>query len=451
MKVAVLGAGAAGLAAARALTTLGAEVVVFEAAARAGGKIQTHAEGGFRCEEGPNALAAASPTALRLVRELGLEIVEARPPRARFVFRRGALRAAPSAGLLSPLGWARALLEPFAQSRPGGEETLWAFFTRHLGTEAGGLAATLMAAGVYGGDPKRLSIQEAFRKVAALEDWGGSLFFGALRSRGKQPQTRETGGPTSLWSLAGGLGQLPDAMAAALGPAVRFSTPVVKVERADEGYRLQLGGSAPGELQGELRVHGLLSALPPQAAGKLLADLAPGLGRLAEIRSSPIAVVHLGFRRDDLPREPKGFGVLDGDGDLGVLGTLFPSSLFAGRAPDGHVLLTSLIGGIQSPELLALDDQALAERCQATVRRLFGAERPPTFRRIVRWSEAVPQPELGHAERISAARLAAGQLPPLELAGGGVSGVAVEQVLAGGEAAATRLWGRLNGAPVAGA
>ena len=42
-----------------------------------------------------------------------------------------------------------------------------------------------------------------------------------------------------------------------------------------------------------------------------------------------------------------------------ILGTLFSSTLFPGRAPEGHVALTTFIGGMRAPDLATRDDEAL--------------------------------------------------------------------------------------------
>jgi oxygen-dependent protoporphyrinogen oxidase len=178
-----------------------------------------------------------------------------------------------------------------------------------------------------------------------------------------------------------------------------------------------------------------------------LSPLAPGVGELERIRSAPIAVVHLGFRASDFPRPPRGFGALDGDGSLGLLGVLFVSSLFAGKAPEGRVLLTCLMGGVLRPEALRSDDATLALQCRDDLRRLMGVTAEPEFQRVARWEEAVPQPEVGHRALLGRVALALAGLPPLELAGAAYDGVSVEQVLESGERAAARLLGRLRIGP----
>ncbi|HZM26581.1 MAG TPA: FAD-dependent oxidoreductase, partial [Gemmatimonadales bacterium] len=72
MKVAIVGGGLTGLAAAYRLQTLGFEPTVFEAAARPGGVVWSERERGFLAESGPNSLSAPNPIVARLLNELGL-------------------------------------------------------------------------------------------------------------------------------------------------------------------------------------------------------------------------------------------------------------------------------------------------------------------------------------------------------------------------------------------
>lgn len=458
VKIAVVGAGAAGLAAAGALHRGGAEVLIFEAEARVGGKIRTALADGFLCEDGPNSLTADSATAWRLVRESKLAVLSARPPHTRFVVRRGEMLPAPSSKLLSPAGWARLLAEPLVALLPHsrGDESLREFFDRHLGEEAGTLASTLLANGVYGGDPQLLSARAAFSRLVALEDEGRSLFVGGLwrglRARRSVVTQARNGESRSVWVPAAGLSALSEALAERVRSSVRLSTPVEAVHRRTAGYTLALGGASRTTVE----VDGLLCALPPAPAAALLHPLWEGLSTLAEVRSAPMAVVHLGFHLEDFARAPRGFGVLDGDGSLQLLGALFPSSLFEGRAPKDHALITCMVGGMRHPDLAGFDDAALSSLCREDLRRLLGVVRPPVFQRVARWPAAVPQPELGHAARIATARMGLRSLPPIELAGAGYDdGAAVDQVLQSGEAAAGRLLARLAGevtsAPVAAA
>ena len=300
---------------------------------------------------------------------------------------------------------------------------------------------SVLANGVYGGDPRLLSARDGFGRLAALEtrarDLSLAQAFRAFRGRARKPSSAAHA-PKTLWSLAGGLAGLATALGEKVWDSVRLGTEVLRVARVAEGYQLTLGGAGAGQAQ----VDGVICALPPSAAAALLAPVSeraesdrPVCERveaLRSVRSSSIAVVHLGFREEAFRALPRGFGALDSDGSLGLLGVLFPSSLFPNRAPSGQLLLTCMLGGVLHPLPDAFDDEVLTFLCLEALRRLFGVARAPVFSRVVRWREAVPQPRPGHARLVAEVFAALRGLPPIALAGAGYAGVSVEQALQSG-------------------
>jgi oxygen-dependent protoporphyrinogen oxidase len=443
MKVAVLGGGIAGLSAGLTLRRAAVDVTVFEADKVPGGKIATVRQDDFLFEDGPNALTALSPLAAAHAREYRLEALPARPPRARFVWRAGKRFRAPSLGLLGPLGMARALLEPLfalASSRERDDEPLTVFLVRHFGKRTGVLIANLMAAGVYAGDPHRLSATDAFPRLASLAKTGlfGSIILGGLGRAlgGGRPakHAADSALPRSLWSLRGGLHELPSAMASELGPALRLGAAVAHVAPSGAGWEV---ATERGSTE---RFDAMICALPSGRAAALLRGASKDAAEALDgIRYAPLAVVHLGVREQDFPKAPRGFGVLDGEGNLELLGTLFPSSLFEGRAPAGHLLLTTMVGGIRRPELTRLEDGRLVDLVRADLQRVLGLNGLPVIARVHRWDMGVPQYEVGHAALVERAEREVARLPPLQLVGAAYHGVSVELALQSGAAAARRL------------
>ena len=103
MRIAVIGGGMAGLSAAHALLTGGAEPVVFEESRAAGGKVGSCSEGGYLTEDGPHFLARPLDA---LLEALGLrgEVVLPEGPRTRFVHLGGRVFPAPGLSLLARAG-----------------------------------------------------------------------------------------------------------------------------------------------------------------------------------------------------------------------------------------------------------------------------------------------------------------------------------------------------------
>jgi protoporphyrinogen/coproporphyrinogen III oxidase len=416
MRVAVIGGGIAGLSAALELIRRGADPVVFEAETRPGGKVGTRAEQGYVTEDGPNFLARPLD-ALLDAGGLRDEVVRPASPTTRWVHLDGRVLKAPSLSLLARAGLGRALLEPFF-ARPLREDLpLRAFLEQRLGKRAGGLAASVMSAGVYAGDPDLLSARDAFPSLGSLGE-KGSLIVQALR-RGKGP-------PRGLWTLRRGLGSLADAAARALGERLRLRAPVARLFPARGAW--DVGGE---------KFDGVVLAVPAGPAAELAGTFAPKFAdALRELRSVPIAIVHLGLPANGLPR---GFGLLDADGTLHGVGTLLPGSMLPDRAPEGRTLVTSICGGARHPEHAALPDAALVSGIMSDLRALWAVRHEPDYVRIVRWREAIPQYAPGHRDRVLKARGLLAGLPRIEVAGAAYDGVSVPEVARSGAEAAARL------------
>lgn len=400
MRVAVIGAGMAGLSAAHELLRLGADPVVFEADARAGGKVRSAREQGYLTESGPHFFAGPLD-ALVAAAGLQAEVVAPQRPVTRWVHFGGRTLKAPSLSLLARAGVLRALLEPLFAREPRDDQTLRDFLVARLGRKAGGLAAAVMAAGVYAGDPEKLSARDAFPSLAAP----GSLF----RSRARRP----------LWALRQGAGSLPEALAGKLAGRLRLSTPVTSLEPS-------------WRVNGE-DFDAVLLALPSSAAARLTRPFAPRFAdALGALVSLPVTLVHLGFPAAALPR---GFGAIDATGALHATGTLLPSSMLPGRAPEGKALATAVCGARHA----GLPDTPLVDAVLADLRKLFGVAREPEYARVVRHAEAIPQYAPGHAGRARAARALLAEFPRIEAAGAAWDGVSVPDVAKSGAAAAARL------------
>ena len=96
MKTLIVGAGISGLACADALARSGQDVVLYEASARAGGRIQTATVAGCRVEVGANFLSSTYRVIPRIAKRLGVAL---RPIRSRagIIVDSAALTYGPSA------------------------------------------------------------------------------------------------------------------------------------------------------------------------------------------------------------------------------------------------------------------------------------------------------------------------------------------------------------------
>ena len=401
MRVAVVGGGLGGLAAARALLAAGIDAHVFEASSRAGGVVGTSTIDGFVREHAASSfLGGPSRGALAICKELGVEVEQASPrAKNRFIYIDGKLRALPrspvglvTSDLLTWRGKLDLLREPLRPAHPAGDdESVHAFAARRLGAEAARAMVAPFVTGIYAADAHDISLQAGFPKLAELEAHGG-LVRGMVRqmARGlfaKAIGKRSSKTPRGLWAPRGGLGRLVEAFAATLGPAVRLDARIAEIAPDAKGVRID------GE-----QFDGAVLAVPAQDAATLVA-LPELANRLSVFHRAPAALVYLGYRDADVVKARDGFGALVAMGeDARVLGIVFESTVWSGRAPSGHALLRCIFGGGRDPSACDLDDAQLIEHATRDASVVLGATGSPVHASVIRWRRGVAQYAVGHRD-----------------------------------------------------
>ena len=459
--VAIIGAGITGLTAAFYLKRKGVPVTIYEAGKRAGGVIQSLRKDGFLAESGPNTILETSPKIAQLVRDAGLESRKlATDPKAeaRFVVRYGRPIEMPGSvpgffttELFSLKAKLAVLREPFIKPRRDGvEESIAQFVVRRFNHEFLDHAIDALVAGIYAGDPQKLSLSHAFPKLKALEDNYGSMIKGQLfgaRDRKKSGEVAKDRAPK--FSFDEGLQVLPDTLAAQLGDSLKLNSPVTKLTQTSAGWRVT---TANGEAEhgaviycgtahrlAELEIETGRAALPRSQTSEAAQQRRP-TSAFAEIRHPPVASVVLGFRREDVAHPCHGFGMLipkiEG---CKILGTIFSSALFPNRAPGGHVLLSSYIGGERQPELAALPPDELVKLVCTDLRGLLGVKGEPVFVHTKMWPRAIPQYNVGYGKFKRLLADIEGQSPGLFFAGSYRDGVSLGDSIVSGANIAERV------------
>jgi oxygen-dependent protoporphyrinogen oxidase len=241
-------------------------------------------------------------------------------------------------------------------------------------------------------------------------------------ARGDQAPVQLPGaGPAGhLTSFQGGMQVLVDRLAQELGPRVRRGAAARAVELTGDRWRVRLEGES-------LEADALVLACPAHAASRLTRGLDPRLsGLLSQIPYSPLAVVCLGFDAAQAGHAMDGFGYLvPRDAGLRLLGVLWTSTIFPGRAPAGRVLMRVMVGGARDPEALALADQQLVGLVRDELARAQGVSGEPCFARVFRHQRAIPSYTLGHAGRLEQQQELLLQHPGLVITGNAYRGVSV--------------------------
>jgi len=406
-KIVVIGGGISGLTAGIRLLDAGFEVRVLEASARLGGALETREEAGYRFETGPNTVLDSAPRIAELIDRVGLGSVRIGPTAAannRFIVRGGRpvpIPMSPLKFLRSPILSLRAKLriagEIFVKPRRDGvEESVAEFVRRRVGPEFLRYLIDPLVAGVYAGRPEALSLPHAFPRMHALERDFGGLIRGAIGLARKRKREGTPRRKSEMVSFPAGLGALPEACGRVEGLATTLAARVTGLARADDGWEVAYRREG---VDARLRADAVLYAGSAWALREIALDGEPSreLAELAAIPYPPVAVVNLGFRREDVAHPLDGFGALvPGVEKADVLGVLFPSSIFPDRAPEGHVLLTAYVGGGRSPEKALRPREELLASVRSDLRRILGVEGEPQFAHVTVHERAIPQYEVGY-------------------------------------------------------
>jgi oxygen-dependent protoporphyrinogen oxidase len=459
-KIVIIGGGISGLATAWLLREKGRaagkelEITLLEKEERPGGKIWSIKSDGYICEWGPNGFLDSKPQTLDLCRALGVEQNLHRSndnARKRFIYSGGQLHQLPDGApaflksrLISWPGKLRLALEPtpFIKASPAGvDETLAAFGRRRLGGEALDKLIAPMVSGIFAGDPETMSLVSCFPRIAELEREYGGLIRAMIMLAKKKKRDQEAGkvvssaaGPGGvLTSFREGIQSLPDALATSLGDIVRPGSPVISVGK---------GGAAPYLVKcsdgSELEADLVIVASPAFAAAEMLAALDSGIaGKLRQIPYASMTVICFGYSRGQIARSLDGFGYLIPKKEgLSTLGTLWDSSMFENRAPEGKVLLRSMMGGACFPEYVKLSDDEVVARVRKDLSLTMGIDAAPEFVRIFRHPQAIPQYTVGHGARLQTLAEALRTYPGLILTGNSYRGIGLNDCVAAAERAA---------------
>jgi len=430
--VAVVGAGISGLACAWRLQKLGVPVTLFESEDRPGGLIGSVERDGFLFESGPQSFQGTE-TLLDLIRDLEIQdqLCAADPRAPRYVLRRGKMQKIPmspqsvvTSSLLGAGSRWKVVSEPLRRSRPpNDEESVANFVRRKFGHEILEYLVSPFVSGVYAGDPEKLSLRSAFPTLEEWEREYGSVLRGAMKSRPANGKRK----PPSLCSFKLGVGTLAGALAAQLGSKLRLGAKISNLTRgaaAEDPFLVRYDTRGQASTQS---ARAIVLAAPAYAASRLLASVSAPLAQtLSGIAYAGVAVVACGYYARQVAASLDGFGFLVPRSEgIRTLGTVWNSSLFPGRCPQGSVTITSFAGGATDSEILAKSDEEISALVQADNSKILQITGAPVACAVWKHSKALPQYNLGHGHVVAAIRDFERQNPGLFFSGNYLEGPSI--------------------------
>jgi len=443
----VVGGGISGLVCAYALRKSGVDAHLVESSACLGGVIRSERRDGYLLEFGPQSFNATSAL-LNLCRELRIDdqLLPAPGNVPRYVLVKGTLRPVPlsppafiASSLFSPVTKLRILRDILGRSSPPkNDESVAAFTRRKFSRELLDKLVGPFVSGIYAGDPEKLSLRSAFPQVYEAEKSAGSVIRGLLFSARKHAASAEK--PT-LQTFREGNQTLIQALAANLGSNLRCGVTAQRVRPTTASGDTTSDTPAfevtllTNDREEVLTTNRLIIATPAQQAATLVRGVDPQFeSALSPIAYAPVAVVSLGYPKSAIHHSLEGFGFLvPRSSGLRILGTVWNSSLFSNRAPEGQVLLTSFVGGTTDPSAISLPESEIVSIVHHELASVLGIPQPPPFSHVQTWQHAIPEYNLGHVQRMNQLTQMQSKYPSIRLIGnylrGPALGACVEQAL----------------------
>jgi oxygen-dependent protoporphyrinogen oxidase len=438
MRLVIVGGGISGLSLAYFLLEHkpSLDIVVLESEKKAGGKIWTDRADGFLCEGGVNGFLDNRPRTLELVRKLAITSLKSSDTaRKRYIFSDKKLHLLPespisffSSNLLSLYGHLRILYEIFVPKRGGNDETLADFARRRLGKEAYEKLIDPMASGIYAGDPEAMSLKSCFPRIYELEKKYGSLIRAMIKLRKEAKKSGKKVGPGPggvLTSFYDGMGVIINALKCYLGERLKTNSRVASVDKKGDKYIIYLSDSS------NLEAEAVVIAVPAYAASEIVKGVDKNLSlTLAEIFYPSISVVCFGYKQDKIKQPLDGFGFLIPSIEgRKILGTLWDSSIFPNRAPEGYVLLRSILGGVRKSELALQDEDKLINIVIDELQDIMDIRVQPDFVKVYKHEKGIPQYSLGHGKRLEAISEIISRFKGLYLTGNAYRGIGVNDCI----------------------
>ncbi len=485
-RVAVIGAGIAGLAAAYKLREISPEtqVQVFDPRPRVGGVLNTVEKDGLEIEEGADNFITTVPWGLDLCRRLGIAdklVTTSSQFRQTFVVFRNRLYKLPdgfmmmaptqmwplaTTGLLSPWGKIRAGLELFLpRKKDDSDESMANFGRRRLGKEVYDRLIEPLVSGVYAADLEKLSVLATLDRFRQMEKEHRSLIIAMRaemakrRKAAKIPASVESGPRYSMFvALKGGFSLMTNTIVEKLPPnTVNLNCRVTQLiqEPGPQGrpvWRLtwektdQPSNSTDDSSAWTRQFDAVILAVPSYNAAELLHQTDSQLAELLSgIAHSGTAIASMAFKSEQIRHPMDGMGaVVPKIEQSPILALSFSTHKYPHRSPAGTQLIRVFAGGARDESLAVMPDNQLVPILVDKMRPLLKITGEPYAVHTAHWPNTMPQYYVGHLDRMAEIDQHTGKIAGLELAGNSYRGVGVPVCIHSGELAAEKTLEFLN-------
>lgn len=459
-KVVIVGGGITGLAAAFYLQkeinekALPLEVKLFEASNRFGGVISTVKKDDFIVEKGPDSILARKASALKLIKEVGLEDkVVSNTAGKSYIYARGKIHSMPEgafmgiptqvtpfalSGLFSPLGKLRAAGDfILPKGREKADQSLGEFFRRRLGDEIVDNLIDPLLSGIYAGDIDRLSLMSLFPMFYQLEQKHRSLVLGLKKTMPAPPKTAKKD-PTRkgmFISLSTGLESLIEEVVKRMeeGTVIK-GAPVDKIVKERNHYYITFANGAVEQADS------VIIATEHFHAQKMLSDY-PFMDVFNDMTSYSVANVAMAFSKSAIKQDIEGTGFLvSRNSDFRITACTWTHKKWPGTTPKDMALLRCYVGKPNDQAAVDLSDKEIIQIVLRDLNKTMNITEKPLFHIITRWKKAMPQYNVGHIERMTNVKESlAKELPGVFLAGGSYEGVGIPDCIDQGEIAVKKV------------
>jgi oxygen-dependent protoporphyrinogen oxidase len=450
--VIIIGGGISGLSAAFWLKQEGIDPLLLERQSRAGGLIKSEKVKGYLLDYAANCVFNYLPEVNFLCQSLGLgpeQILRQEAAKKRYLVKDGRPVPVPMdiKGLIKTDLWSlkgklRLMAEPFIPRGPeAAEESVAQFISRRFGKEIFERSIEPYVAGTLAGDAERACVKSTFSQFSSIEKEHGSILKGAIKRKLKGVRTSCA---AQVFSFRNGMESLTKGLAAELGDSLISDTCVESIERVGTKWvaRADLSGRKES-----FEAEAIILATPAYEAARLLKPLSGNLfTALGGIDYSPMVAVFLGFKREMVDHPLDGIGCLFPKKEKGfnTLGSLWSSTFFSDRSPDGEVLFTNYLAGARNPAIFEKSDDEVLSLALDDLRRVVGLKGEASFVKIVRHAKGLPQYNLGHKMILEKLDKELGLIPGLHVTGNYLNGVSVRACISQGKELAEKVAGQLK-------